>query len=55
MKERKEEEENESYSYYLEVAEDGKLYGVTEYETLITTWEITASIEIDDIIYFISV
>ena len=54
MKERKEKEGNESFEYHIEVGEDGKLYGVTEYESLITTWEITSTIEIDNEIYFIS-
>jgi len=55
MREQSEEEESEVYKYYLEVADNGKLYAVTEYETLITTWEVNCSIKIDEEIYFISV
>lgn len=55
MKEQRDEEESEVCSYHLEVAENGKLYAVTEYATLCTTWEVTATIEIDDIIYMISI
>ena len=54
MSEQRNEEENEYFNYYLEVSEDGILYGVTEYETLITCWEVNATIEIDDEIYLIS-
>ena len=54
MKEQKREDEEKSFEYYIEVGEDGKLYGVTEYPTLITVWEITSTIEIDNEIYFIS-
>lgn len=49
------EQEEEVYNYYLEVAENGKLYAVTEYATLVTTWEVNCTIEIDNILYFISV
>jgi len=54
MKEQNEKEENESFEYYLEVGEDGNLYGVTEYETIVTFWLVNATIEIDDEIYLIS-
>ena len=54
MSEPKREDENEYFNYYLEVGEDGLLYAVTEYETLITCWHINASIEIDNIVYLIS-
>ena len=54
MSESKREDENEYFNYYLEVGEDGNLYGVTEYETIVTCWLINATIEIDDEIYLIS-
>ena len=54
MKEARKEDANENFNYYLEVSEDGILYGVTEYETLVTCWEVNATIEIDNEIYLIS-
>lgn len=46
--------ENQLYNYYLEVQEDGNLYAVTEYANgYFTQWEVTSTIEIDNLIYFI--
>jgi hypothetical protein len=44
------------YNYYLEVQEDGNLYAVTEYSSgLSSQWEVTATIEIENVLYFIKV
>ena len=47
--------ESLQYNYYLEIQEDGLLYAVTEYSSgFITQWEVTSTIEIDNLIYFVN-
>ena len=51
-------EEKENYNYYLEVDEDGTIWAVTEYgldefgDVVYSCWEVTATIEINNEIYF---
>ena len=48
--------EKSKYKYWLEVHLDGNLYAVTEYENgMITKWEVNTTIEVDELIYFISI
>ena len=48
--------ENLQYNYYLEVQEDGNLYAVTEYSNGFSTqWQVTSTIEIDEVLYFVNI
>jgi len=58
MKEHQNEEEKQSYNYFLEVGEDGELYHITEYgydvngDVVYSEWIVNSTIDVDGTIYF---